>query len=121
MLAILLIFTVLLRPLWPVTEYVLNYSYIVTNLCENKDRPQMKCDGKCYLAKMFAKDSEEEHKNPFAENRLMEICLFLYPNKTKSLKTSTENFNFKSRPADSYRDIHPFSLSSKIIQPPEIG
>src|SRR5690606_40650947 len=58
----------LIKPLWPLAEYVVNYDYIVENLCENKDRPLLNCDGKCYLAKQLAKESEGADKNPF-ENR----------------------------------------------------
>jgi hypothetical protein len=55
----------LVKPLWPLAEYVVNYDYIIENLCENKDKPQMNCDGKCYLAKQLAKESEDKEKNPF--------------------------------------------------------
>lgn len=61
--------TMLVKPLWPVAEYILNYDYIVNVLCENKDKPQLHCDGKCYLAKLLAKESEKNDKNPFGENR----------------------------------------------------
>lgn len=47
----------------------MNYDYIVNVLCENKDRPQLNCDGKCYLAKQFAKESEEKGKNPFEQRQ----------------------------------------------------
>lgn len=59
----------LVKPLWPVAEYVINYDYIVNVLCENKDRPELDCDGKCYLADQLAKESESNDKNPFGENR----------------------------------------------------
>ncbi|TLF46239.1 hypothetical protein [Maribacter aurantiacus] len=59
--------TMLVKPLWPVAEYIMNYNYIVNVLCENKERPELKCDGKCYLAKQFAKESKENEKNPFGE------------------------------------------------------
>lgn len=58
----------LIKPLWPLAEYAINYNYIIENLCENRDRPFLNCDGKCYLAKQLAKESEGTDKNPF-ENR----------------------------------------------------
>ncbi|MBT2161132.1 hypothetical protein [Zobellia barbeyronii] len=57
----------MVKPLWPVAEYVANYDYIKNVLCENKDKPMLNCDGKCYLAKQLAKESEENSKNPFGE------------------------------------------------------
>ena len=56
----------LLKPLYPIIEYINNYDYIVEVLCENTDRPTMQCDGKCYLAKLLAEETEHT-KNPFAE------------------------------------------------------
>lgn len=61
-------FTMLLKPLWPVVEYVMNYDYIVNVLCENKDKPELKCDGKCYLAQQLAKEARND-KNPFGEKQ----------------------------------------------------
>ncbi len=35
-------------------EYKLRIDYIVDYLCENRFRPEMLCDGKCYLAKKLS-------------------------------------------------------------------
>ncbi len=48
--------------LHPVLNYAWNYAYISTVLCENKDKPQMHCNGKCYLAKQVKKSSEQNSK-----------------------------------------------------------
>ena len=62
--------TMLLKPLWPVADYIVNYDYIVNVLCENKDKPQLNCDGKCYLAKQLAKEIEDDGKNPFEQRQV---------------------------------------------------
>ncbi|MFS4417974.1 hypothetical protein [Maribacter sp. 2307ULW6-5] len=61
--------TMLARPLWPIAEYIANYDYIVNVLCENKDRPELECNGKCYLSKMLAEATDREQQNPFQEHR----------------------------------------------------
>lgn len=61
--------SMLVKPLWPVVEYVANYNYIKTVLCVNKDRPEFHCDGKCYLAKLLAEEQEQRDRNPFGEHR----------------------------------------------------
>lgn len=40
--------------------YALDLDSFVEQLCENKDRPQLQCNGKCYLSKMMAENSKEE-------------------------------------------------------------
>ena len=69
LLVFILIATMLVKPLWPIAEYVMNYDYIVDVLCENKERPKLNCDGKCYLAKQLAKESGQDDTNPFNERQ----------------------------------------------------
>jgi len=75
--------TMLVKPLWPIIEYVANYDYIVEVLCVNRDRPQMECDGKCYLAQRLAEEQKDHDKNPFGEQRskteLQPLVFFLEP------------------------------------------
>lgn len=51
---------VFIKPVVPVFEYVINYEYIATVLCINKDKPEMHCNGKCHLMQELAKVSEKE-------------------------------------------------------------
>ena len=39
----------LIQPALPFIEYFINYDYISTELCENRDKPILSCNGKCYL------------------------------------------------------------------------
>lgn len=38
--------------------WVGNHAYIATTLCENLDKPELKCDGKCYLKKNLSAGDE---------------------------------------------------------------
>ncbi len=33
--------------------YQVNYDYYAQELCENQDKPELHCDGKCYFAKQL--------------------------------------------------------------------
>lgn len=48
-------FAVMFRPAFPFLDYVMNYHYIATELCENKNKPELECNGKCHLKKELAK------------------------------------------------------------------
>jgi hypothetical protein len=50
----------LIKPVFPVFDYLVNYEYISTQLCENIEKPKLECNGKCYLAKELAKASESD-------------------------------------------------------------
>ncbi len=50
---------VLLKPLSPFVDYAINKDYIVKNLCENRKKPKLNCNGKCHLMKQLKKASAE--------------------------------------------------------------
>lgn len=62
-LLIIVSMSLLLKPVFPVLEYFVNYDYIVTELCENKAKPELKCNGKCHLAKELASASDSDTAN----------------------------------------------------------
>ncbi|MCA0234589.1 MAG: hypothetical protein LCH91_29310 [Bacteroidetes bacterium] len=40
-------------------DFELRKEYIVQQLCENRFKPELQCDGKCYLAKQLHKVAED--------------------------------------------------------------
>ncbi len=56
-------------PYMPYIEYELNKKYIAEVLCENKDKPEMHCNGKCHLKKQIKKANsapEQQQQEPQA-------------------------------------------------------
>jgi len=49
------------------TYYVYNKAYIIEQLCENKNQPSLKCDGKCHLRKALSikKQTPVKEQQPF--------------------------------------------------------
>ncbi|MBZ0326985.1 MAG: hypothetical protein K8F54_05225 [Altibacter sp.] len=64
---------ILSKPLWPVVDYVVNYNYIIEKLCENRDKPEMQCNGKCYLSKQLSKEAKDAETNPFNKSNTFEF------------------------------------------------
>ena len=46
---------IILSPAIPIADYIINYKHISQDLCENKDKPWMHCNGKCHLKKEIKK------------------------------------------------------------------
>lgn len=42
------------------TGYLLNKKEITAAFCENKSKPQLKCEGKCHLSKEISKQEKQE-------------------------------------------------------------
>ena len=80
------------KPIIPVFEYIVNYDFIIKELCENKEKPELACNGKCHLMKELAKandsdkplstDKKEANKQPievlFLEKFPVDFQLFTY-------------------------------------------
>ncbi len=54
--SITLAIILLINPFLPYLEYFAFKDYIIKNLCENKNKPELKCNGKCYLKKMITEN-----------------------------------------------------------------
>lgn len=53
----------LVKPILPVFDYLFNYEYIVTELCENRDKPKLHCNGSCYLMQSLAEEAQNDKQN----------------------------------------------------------
>lgn len=112
----------LTKPLWPVVEYAMNYDYIVNELCENKDKPEMHCNGKCYLTKQLAEESAGKKENPFNDKTSkIEIPQVIISESLPEYNFST-NFENKDLEKIAYRPTLYHSLYvPSFLQPPQFG
>ncbi|UKB79279.1 MULTISPECIES: hypothetical protein [Chryseobacterium] len=115
--SILFTFYMVLRPLVPLVEYAVNYDYIVKVLCINKSRPEVHCNGKCYLSKELAKTNDSE-SSPFQKikNSGQKILdTYILPETTEIITTEKRpffNFNF------TYEAAYSFLFLTHIFKPP---
>src|ERR1039458_1757492 len=63
-----------------VAEYYANKDYIAKNLCENRDKPQLHCEGKCCLKKKLAKEGKDQAPSPRNQKNQRVIVLFCADN-----------------------------------------
>lgn len=59
-----------------VASFYAQKDYIARNLCENRDKPQMHCEGKCCLKKKLAKDSQNQAPGPRSQKSPEVVTLF---------------------------------------------
>lgn len=50
----------------PIANYYLQKDYIAQNLCANRDKPQLACDGKCHLRTMLRELDKAQDPAPIA-------------------------------------------------------
>ncbi len=95
--------------------YQLDPIGFIENLCENKDKPELQCNGKCHLKKV-AESNSENQQNPPKFTSLKEITFFvvdIFEITFISIKYSS-NKNFE------YKNLYAFSGIHKIDRPPQI-
>lgn len=61
-----------------VLNYQINKDYITKNLCENRNKPAMKCNGKCHLRKQLAGDDQNKNSNSRSQEETSEVILFFH-------------------------------------------
>jgi hypothetical protein len=95
--------------------FALNQKYIATELCVNRDKPQLHCNGKCYLmrklrqAEQKEKAHETENQRPVLQPALIVDRLSLQTPVffIAKMEHPELRFNFPKR-------------SSAIFQPPQV-
>jgi hypothetical protein len=55
--------------------YQLNKKMIADKLCINKNKPELHCNGKCYLSKQFKKAEENEKRQSQTLNQKDEVSI----------------------------------------------
>ncbi len=118
-LILLLALFMLVKPSFPIIDYVVNYEYISKELCENKAKPELQCNGKCHLMKELAKASEAE--KPLSSNKKdnskHEIEVVFYQDIEQPLVTLIQ-FPTNSSVRNNYSNQYAYLNSCTIFHPP---
>lgn len=108
------------KPLVPIVEYVVNYTYISEVLCENKSTPQKKCNGKCHLKKELNNTFDEKKNSPNSgKTQSVEeiVNLFIHNIKVPVLShTATEKNKHLGRYVFFYKSF----FINNIFHPPAV-
>ena len=108
-----------LKPIFPVLDYIINYDYIANELCENKAKHELKCNGKCHLVNELAKASEDDkpiHSDKKNNSKHEIEVLFFQEIKTFIVQQIYfHNINFIG---DNYANFYFHKASCPVFHPP---
>lgn len=111
----------LTKPFWPVLDYMANYDYIVNTLCENRDKPELECNGKCHLSKELAKEAGADDKNPQNKTSKTEIPQIIISEDIQEFAFVSETDITSSEKTGYKPNLIPSLYISKILHPPRLG
>jgi len=121
---ILILISVLMftKPLWPVVDYIANYDYIVNVFCENIDKPELECDGKCYLSKELAKEAGADDKNPLnSKTSKTEIPQVIISEIVNEYEFVLQADHASIEEIGYLPNLNSLLLTSSIYHPPQLG
>ena len=101
----------------PVVNYVFNYDFYKNVLCENKAKPELKCNGKCHLAKeiKIAKEQENNSKLPIPKLDYTKIPVSLIE---KQIAFTPFVHKGKSIAIYGYLKIRIYNVNINVLTPP---
>ena len=104
-----------------VAWYEVNKEYVATVLCENKDKPAMKCCGKCYLRKQLKNTSDNTENAPGKQQqvkweKLSWVAVLPSAKPTAAILSLQENKQLNSY----YQNLYRFTSVVNIFHPPSI-
>lgn len=108
----------LVKPVLPVLEYVVNYEYISKVLCINRDKPKMHCNGKCHLMQELAKASDAEKPISSDKKGTSQILEVLFFEEINSFTIIPIQFGTKEKINHSYSNLYFYLNSSSVFHPP---
>ena len=94
-------------------NYRLNKQYIASAFCENKKKPQMRCEGKCHLKKQLDAEDKKESSLPnqnAKEKNEIQFCSHEEPFHIPNFLTNTYKylpFSFSLTVVDQKAVFHP--------------
>ena len=95
--------------------YTLDVDSFIEQLCENKNKPQLQCYGKCYLSKVSANNEmQDEQKTPVLEWEQLVFC------NTEIILNSQSFQNTASKIITCYILKPTQSFSYSIFHPPQV-
>ena len=111
---VLLYVLAMTRPIIPLASFVVNQDYIAEFFCINQDKPELECNGKCYLMQKLEEQNEKKRQN------LPPIAMEEYPIgfvEFMGLEFSKTLISFVNN-TFSYRDNYRFIFSKDNDHPP---
>ena len=94
--------------------YNIDTAGFIEKLCENKDKPELQCNGKCHLKKLVNNNTNNDQEPVKAVN-LKEITLYV----VEFMKYDFKRVSFKNVQLGDYNNLYSFSLLDSIDRPPQ--
>jgi hypothetical protein len=90
-------------------DFYVNQDYIAKNLCVNRNRPEVHCNGKCHLAKKMKEEDRRDQENPDRKTDNRSEIFYASVSFADYFKPIFTNIT--------YPYLHPHSIGMPVDQP----
>jgi hypothetical protein len=100
-------------------DFEMRKEYIIQNLCENRFKPQLDCNGQCYLAKKLHKVAEDNAtKETQKQGQFMKKIIEEVFDTTPLFSCDLSSENLSTESIYAFQLAHFQSFISSVFQPP---
>ena len=103
-----------------IAYYQANKAYIARVLCENRSKPELHCDGKCFLAKKLKATQDKQDKETTERVQNMPV-LSLFCNDLTRFSFAPVTASVREKPVFAYRLPAYFAPLAPVFHPPGSG
>ena len=95
--------------------YYMDTASFIERLCENLDKPQLECNGKCQLKKV-AENNTTNEQTPAKLIDFKELILFVNHQKNHSINL----IFYKKIEATNYNNLYTYTSITSLYRPPQV-
>ncbi len=97
--------------------YKFDAELFISMFCENKNRPQLHCNGKCKLAKMLKEEKNEEATKVLKQ--LQSDVVFCFPQKWIGFSRQESTVS-NEKHLTGYQNLYTFLFMARNYRPPQV-
>lgn len=105
-----------------IAYYQLNIDYITEKFCENKEKPQLQCNGKCHLAKELSVVSSNTTSEDANKTKIVSAYKSFTPlfnqNIVSNFDVKQEVIDLQTEVSKFYNNCYQFSIEYRLLKPP---
>lgn len=117
LLNIFIVFLLVCKPAAPWLDYALNRDRIMQTLCINKAKPQLHCNGKCYLGKALA-DEDNEHSKPISKSKKQIVKLLDFFILVETEKQAPDFYKIEIKSSTLFDSTYRYCFIDMVFRPP---
>ncbi|EDM34170.1 hypothetical protein PBAL39_03339 [Pedobacter sp. BAL39] len=100
-----------------ILAFRINQDYIASALCENRDKPEMHCNGRCVLAKKLKQAEQNEEKQRAENQQKAHVLFFCKMNRLELTGLIIDKGHLRFNPF--YLKFKPSIFVNDIFKPPQ--